>query len=148
MRPDSEMLLARILDAPVGQVVTVLGEVLDCAVQLHVVEQNAVAPNQFVRKVEITARGLPVIKASVKFDSTVLPESVMGELLRKKRGVGTILNVNGIAATRRILNLHPSHGITSREYELIHDGAVWFTIFEEINLNSLGSVSGYAHVLI
>lgn len=141
MKSGSDMLLARILDAPVGQVVTVLGEVLDCAVQLQVVEQNAVAPNQFVRKVAITARGLPVIKASVKFDSAVLPESVMGELLRKKRGIGTILNVNGIAATRRILSLdlHPGQGITLREYELVHGGAVWFTIFEEINLDSLGS---------
>jgi len=83
MNISSKDLLNRILDAPVGQVVTVLGESLNCNIQLKVIEQNSVAPSQFVRKVSITAQELPVIKANVKFDSTVLPEFIMVDLLKK-----------------------------------------------------------------
>ena len=141
MRGSSEELLDKILDAPVGQVVTVLGEILDCNIKLEVVEQNTVAPNQFVRKVSITAQGFPVIKANVKFDSTVLPEFIMADLLKKKRGVGTILNVNGINVSRNVISLNRNQGENkaSREYEIIHDGIVWFTIVEEIRLDNLGS---------
>jgi len=134
-------LVDKILDAPVGQVVTVLGETLNCNIKLEVIEQNTVATNQFVRKVSITAQGFPVIKANVKFDSTVLPEFIMADLLKKKRGIGTILNVNDINATRNIiaLNRNPDDNKVSREYEIIHNGIVWFTIMEEIRLANLGS---------
>jgi len=135
----SDDLVKRILDAPVGQVVIVLGEALNCIVDLKVVEQNAITPHQFVRKITIDANGLPVIKALVKFDSSVLPEAILDELLKKKRGVGTILNLNNIKATRNIVSLnHSSDGnIISREYEIIKNGIVWFKILEEIYLNNL-----------
>lgn len=135
----SEDLVKKILDAPVGQVVVVLGESLNCVVDLNVIEQNAVAPHQFVRKITIDANGLPVIKALVKFDASVLPEAILDELLKKKRGVGTILNINKINATRNIISLnHSSDGnIVSREYEIIRNGIVWFKILEEINVNNL-----------
>jgi len=134
-----EDLVKKILDAPVGQVVVVLGESLNCVVDLNVIEQNAVAPHQFVRKITIDANGLPVIKALVKFDASVLPEAILDELLKKKRGVGTILNINKINATRNIISLnHSSDGnIVSREYEIIRNGIVWFKILEEINVNNL-----------
>lgn len=137
----SEDLLNKILDAPVGKVITVLGEILNCDIKLEVIEQNTVSPNQFVRKVAITAQELPVIKADVKFDSTVLPEFIMTELLKKKQGVGDILNANNINATRNVLSLNriPDENRASREYKIIHDGKVWFTIFEEIRLDNLGS---------
>ena len=137
----SEDLLNKVLDAPVGHVVTVLREILDCNINLEVIEQSTIAPNQFVRKVSITAQGLPVIKANVKFDSTVLPEFIMSELLKKKHGVGDILNANNIDATRNILSLNRNSdkNKVSREYEIIHNGIVWFTIMEEIRLGNLGS---------
>jgi chorismate-pyruvate lyase len=133
-------LVDKILDAPVGQVVTVLGETLNCNIKLEVIEQNTVAHNQFVRKVSVTAQGFPVIKANVKFDSTVLPECIMTDLLKKKRGIGTILNVNDINATRNIiaLNRNPDENKVSREYEIIHNGIIWFTIMEEIRLGNFG----------
>lgn len=141
MNMSSEDLLDKILDASVGQVVTILGEVLNCNIQLEVVEQNTIETNQFVRKVSITAGGLPVVKANVKFDSTVLPEFIMADLLKKKRGVGTILNVHNINATRNIisLNRNTDEHKASREYEIIHNGITWFTILEEIILDNLGS---------
>ena len=38
----SEDLLNQILEAPVGKVITVLGEILDCDIKLEVIEQNTV----------------------------------------------------------------------------------------------------------
>ena len=137
----SEDLLNQILEAPVGKVITVLGEILDCDIKLEVIEQNTVSPNHFVRKVSITVQGIPVIKADVKFDSTILPEFIMTELLKKKQGIGDILNANNINATRNVLSLNhnPDENRASREYEIIQNGVIWFTIFEEIRLDNLGS---------
>ena len=135
----TEDLLNKILDAPVGQVVTVLGEVLNCSIKLQVIEQNTVSPNQFVRNISITAQEFPVIKANVRFDSTILPELIMTDLLKKRRGIGTILNVNNIKATRKILSLNQDENSASREYQVIHNDIVWFTIIEEIRLGNLGS---------
>jgi chorismate-pyruvate lyase len=134
-----EDLLNKILDAPVGQVVDVLEEFLNCDIKLEVIEQNAVSSSQFVRKVSIIAQGFPVINANVKFDSTVLPEFIMTDLLRKKLGIGAILNVNNIKATRKIITLNQDENSASREYQIIHNGIIWFTIIEKIRLVNLGS---------
>ena len=135
----TEDLLNKILDAPVGQVVTILEEFLKCNIKLKVIEQNTVSSDQFMRKVSITAQGFPVINANVKFDSTILPEFIMTDILRKKRGIGTILNVNNIKAARKIIALNQDEDSASREYQIIHNGIVWFTIIEEIKLGNLSS---------
>ena len=134
-----EDLLNKILDAPVGQVVTVLAEVLNCNIKLQVIEQNKNSSGQFVRNISISAQEFPVIKANAKFDSTVLPEVIIKDLLKKKRGIGTILNMNNIKATRKMLSLTQDENSASREYQIIHNEVVWFTIIEEIKLGSLGS---------
>ena len=134
-----EDLLNKILDAPVGQVVTVLGKVLNCNIKLQVVEQNKNSSGQFVRNISISAQEFPVIKANAKFDSAVLPEVIVTDLLKKKHGIGTILNMNNIKATRKMLSLNQDENSASREYQIIHNEVVWFTIIEEIKLGSLGS---------
>ena len=134
-----EDLLNKILDAPVGQVVTVLGEALNCNIKLQVVEQNKNSSGQFVRNISISAQEFPVIKANAKFDSAVLPEVIVTDLLKKKHGIGTILNMNNIKATRKMLSLTQDENSASREYQIIHNEVVWFTIIEEIKLGSLGS---------
>ena len=134
-----EGLLNKILDAPVGQVVTVLGEALNCNIKLQVVEQNKNSSGQFVRNISIMAQEFLVIKANVKFDSAVLPEVIITDLLKKKRGIGTILNMNNIKATRKMLSLNQDENSALREYQIIHNEVVWFTIIEEIKLGSLGS---------
>ena len=134
-----EDLLNKILDAPVGQVVTVLGEALNCNIKLQVVEQNKNSSGQFVRNISISAQEFPVIKANAKFDSAVLPEVIITDLLKKKQGIGTILNMNNIKATRKMLSLTQDENSASREYQIIHNEVVWFTIIEEIKLGSLGS---------
>ena len=132
-------LLNKILDAPVGQVVTILGEALNCNIKLQVVEQNKNSSGQFVRNISISAQEFPVIKANAKFDSAVLPEVIVTDLLKKKRGIGTILNMNNIKATRKMLSLNQNENSALREYEIIHNQIVWFTIIEEIKLGNLGS---------
>ncbi|MFB5619525.1 MAG: hypothetical protein ACE5RC_00135 [Nitrosopumilus sp.] len=141
MNKFSEDLLNKILDAPVGNVITILREILDNNIKLEVIEQNAITPNQFVRKVSITADGFSVIKANVEFDSTVLPELIMAEILKKKQGIGDILNANKINATRNIISLNRNHdeNKVTREYEIIHNGIIWFNIIEEIRLDNLSS---------
>ena len=134
-----EGLLNKILDAPVGQVVTILGEALNCNIKLQVIEQNKNSSGQFVRNISIMAQEFLVIKANVKFDSAVLPEVIITDLLKKKRGIGTILNMNNIKATRKMLSLNQDENSASREYQIIHNEVVWFTIIEEIKLGSLGS---------
>ena len=134
-----EDLLNKILDAPVGQVITVLGETLNCNIKLQVVEQNKNSSGQFVRNISISAQEFPVIKANAKFDSAVLPEVIITDLLKKKQGIGTILNMNNIKATRKMLSLTQDENSASREYQIIHNEVVWFTIIEEIKLGSLGS---------
>jgi chorismate-pyruvate lyase len=134
-----EDLLNKILDAPVGQVVTILGQVLNCNIKLQVIEQNKNSSGQFVRNISISAQEFPVIKANAKFDSAVLPEVIITDLLKKKRGIGTILNMNNIKATRKMLSLNQDENSASREYQIIHNEVVWFTIIEEIKLGSLGS---------
>ena len=134
-----ENLLNKILDAPVGQVVTILGEALNCNIKLQVIEQNKNSSGKFVRNISIIAQEFPVIKANVKFDSTILPELIVTELLKKKHGIGTILNMNNIKATRKMLSLNQSENSALRDYQIIHNEIVWFTIIEEINLGILGS---------
>ena len=132
-------LLNKILDAPVGQVVIILGEALNCNIKLQVIEQNKNSSGQFVRNISIRAQGFPVIKANVKFDSRALPELIITDLLKKKQGIGTILNMNNIKATRKMLSLNQNENSALREYQIIHNEIVWFTIIEEIKLGSLGS---------
>ena len=77
-------LLNKILDAPVGQVETILGEALNCNIKLQVIEQNKNSSGQFVRNISIIAQEVPVIKANVKFDSTVLPELIVNRSFKEK----------------------------------------------------------------
>ena len=137
----TENLLEKILTAPVGKVVDVLAEILNSDIKLLTIEQNTVSPHKFERKVTITSDELPVIKAQVKFDSTVIPEFILEELLKKKQGIGSILTQNNINATRKVISLNQNteENKATREYEIIIDGTVWFTILEEIRLDSLGT---------
>ena len=137
----TEYLVNKILTAPVGQVADVLSEILNCKINLKIIEQNTLSPHKFVRKITISANELPVIKAHVKFDSTILPKFILDELLKKKQGIGTILIQNNIHATRNVISVNHNldESKVSREYEILRDGIIWFTILEEIRLGALGA---------
>lgn len=137
----TEYLVNKILKAPVGKVVDVLGQVLEYKIKINIIEQNTVSAHKFVRKVTISANEFPVIKALVKFDSSVLPEIIVNQLLQKKDGIGDILTQNNIHATRNVISVNHNldESKVSREYEILVDGKVWFTILEDIRLESFGT---------
>jgi len=130
-------LLKSILDAPVGQVESTISKVLECNVYLDIIEQNQLSGTNFVRKITITVKDLPVIRAVAKFDSKILPEQVMTELLRRKEGIGTILTRNKIKADREVVSLDFKRNGKEviRKYRIVSNKSVWFEILEEIRLD-------------
>lgn len=127
-----------LLDVPVGQIETFLKQKLQGDVQLEVVEQNRISGTNFVRKVVITANNLPVIRATVSFDSSKLSEQILSELLRKNKGIGSILTQNNITAQRNVVSLETdSDGTVKRNYEIITNSTVLFYVSEEILLANL-----------
>ena len=130
-------LLKSILDAPVGQVESTISKVLECNVYLDIIEQNQLSGTNFVRKITITAKDLPVIRAVAKFDSKILPEQVMTELLRRKEGIGTILTRNKIKVDREVVSLDFKQNGKEviRKYRIVFNKSVWFEILEEIRLD-------------
>jgi len=130
-------LLKSILDASVGQVESTLSKVLECNVYLDIIEQNQLSGTNFVRKITITVKDLPVIRAVAKFDSKILPEQIMTELLRRKEGIGTILTRNKIKADREVVSLDFKQNGQEviRKYRIVSNKSIWFEILEEIRLD-------------
>ncbi len=130
-------LLKSILDASVGQVERTLSNVLECNVYLDIIEQNQLSGTNFVRKIIITVKDMPVIRAIAKFDSKILPEQIMTELLRRKEGIGTILTRNKIKADREVVSLDFKRNGKEviRKYRIVSNKLVWFEILEEIRLD-------------
>ncbi len=132
-------LLKSILDASVGQVESTLSKVLECNVDLDIIEQNHLSGTNFVRKITITVKDLPVSRAIVKFDSKIIPEQIMTELLRRKEGIGTILTRNKIKVDREVVSLDFKQNGKDviRKYRIVSNESVWFEILEEIRLDSI-----------
>ena len=141
MKISQDPVLKSILDAPVGQVESTLRDALQCDVSLDIIEQNQLEGTNFIRKITITANELPVIRATVKFDSSVIPDNIVSELLRKKEGIGTILTRNNIRADREIASLDIENDDKKivRKYRIIYKDSVWFEISEEIRLDYISS---------
>jgi len=134
-------LLKKILNASLGEVVTVLVENLNCKIYLDLIEQNTPKPGtEFERKITVSAEGFPIIRAVIKFDRKTLPPFIMNDLLQKRRKVGTILELNGIPNEKNIVFRTLDQKRLFRIYEIKNDGKVWFEISEEINLDYLYSI--------
>ncbi len=136
-----DLLAKTLLDAPIGYVEQTLSEILKKPVRLDVVEQNSISGTKYIRKVVISASQFPIVNAAVKFDSKVLPEAIMLDLLQKKEGIGNILRKNNILAQRRALgiNYDPDRKKITRNYEILHKDSVWFQVSEEIRLDFLSA---------
>jgi chorismate-pyruvate lyase len=130
-------LLQKILDAPVGKVENTIREVLNCNVHLDIIEQNQELGSNFVRKITITAKDFPVVRATVNFNSDVIPGKIVEELLRKKEGIGTILTRNNIKTERKMIsfNFENDNKKVIRKYQIVTENTVWFEISEEIRLD-------------
>ena len=141
MKPNHDLLLQKILDAPVGTVENTIREILNCDVHLDIIEQNQESGSNFVRKIIITAKDFPVVRATVNFNSNVIPEKILEELLRKKEGIGTILSRNNIKPERKIisLNFENDNKKVIRKYQIVTENTVWFEITEEIRLDLINT---------
>ena len=141
MKLNHDPLLQKILDAPVGTVENTIREALNCDVHLDIIEQNQESGSNFVRKIIITAKDFPVVRATVNFDSDVIPEKITEELLRKKEGIGTILTRNNVKTERKIisLNFENDNKKVIRKYQIVTDNTLWFEISEEIRLDLINT---------
>ncbi|EGP93879.1 hypothetical protein [Nitrosarchaeum koreense] len=137
---ENDILMKKILDAPLGQVVTVLGENLNCKICIDLIEQNTPKPGtKFERKIVVSTDGLPIIRAIIKFDRNQLPNLVVNELLQKRSLVGTILNRYSILNDKKVIsaNFDKNGKIFYRVYEIQSHGKILFEIEEEIKLDHL-----------
>lgn len=145
----NNVFLKKILEAPLGQVVTVLGENLNCKISLDLIEQNTPKPGtEFERKIVVSADELPIIRAIIKFDRNVLPRYIIDDLLQKRKMIGTILNKNSIPNEKNVisLNLDQDGKKIHRVYEIRSKGNVLFEISEEIKLDHLDTIRRKYHV--
>lgn len=136
-----DLLAKALLDAPIGYVEKTISEILKKPVNLNVVEQNSLFRTKYLRKIVISADKLPIVRAYVRFDSKILPEYVMYDLLQKKEGIGTILTKYNIPVQRRAILIYfdKDGKKVTREYEIVYDDTVWFQISEEIRLDFLSA---------
>lgn len=139
MAIEIEPIAKTLLDAPVGFVEQTISEIIKKTVYLKVVEQNSVLGTKYVRKIVIGHDKFSILRAVVKFDSKNIPQAVMAALLQKKESIGKILQNNNIRAQRRSVNVKfdPNRKTVTRDYEILHNGSVWFQISEEIGLDFL-----------
>ena len=137
----NDLLIKDILDAPLGHVVNVLGNHLDCKIKLDLIEQNTPKPGSlFERKITITGNNLPLIKAVIKFDKKTLPQHIVDQLLQKRKLVGTILNLNNIPNKKDIIFLIEKEKKITRAYQIKYDESVFFEIYEEIRLDYIDTI--------
>jgi len=136
-----DLLAKTLLDAPIGYVEQTLAEILKKPVRIDVIEQNSTSGTKYVRKAVISAAQFPIVSAVAKFDSKILPKSVMSDLLQKKEGVGNILRKNNISARRNAIsiNFDLNGKKITRGYEILHDDSIWFQIYEEIRLDLMSA---------
>lgn len=139
----SDSLLKELLDAPLGQVMTVLGENINCKFSLDIIEQNTPKPGtEFERKVVVSASGLPLIRAIIRFDKNKLPSQMVSELLKRRKMIGSLLSLNEIPNKKNVTSLYfdTSGKNLFRTYEIKNGDDILFEVSEEIKLDQLNSI--------
>lgn len=136
-----ESLAETILSTPIGHVEETVADILKRDVSFSVIEQTPIGQTEYLRKIVIAADNLPIVSATVQFDSKTIPQHVLGDLLRKKEGIGTILQKYRIIAHRQsiVITISTEGKRITRNYEVVQNTSVWFRISEEIRLDLLYS---------
>ncbi len=115
----------------VEQVLSILvGSRINVAVSKQVEQEQVI-----LREVVLTSKktGTPLIHAYSKIYKQNLPASIIKEIRRKNRGIGTIMSQNNLETFRRIVRIGFSKsGMPYRVYRIVHGGKVAFEIREEI----------------
>jgi chorismate-pyruvate lyase len=127
------------LNTPIGHVEQTVADILKRNVSFNVIEQTPIGQTEYLRKIIISADQFPIVSATVRFDSKIIPQHILEELLRKKEGIGTILQKYHIMAHRRsiVITISTDGKKITRDYEIVQDNSVWFQISEEIRLDLL-----------
>jgi len=136
-----DFLAKTLLDAPVGHVGQTIEEILKRPVRLDVIEQNLISGTKYNRKIVIAFGQVPIVRATVRFDSKNIPKLIMAELLQKKESIGNILRKHNITVQRNTLeiNVEPDGKKLTRDYEILYNDLIWFDITEEIRLDLLNA---------
>lgn len=136
-----DLLAKTLLDAPIGYVEQTVGDIIKKPVRLEVIEQNLTHETRYNRKIVIAFGQVPIVRATVEFDSKNIPKLVMTELLQKKEGIGSILQKHNIAAQRKTLRISVEDNgkKLTRDCEVLYNNSVWFEITEEIRLDLLNA---------
>lgn len=116
-----------------------VADILKRNVSFNVIEQTPTGKTEYLRKIIISADQFPIVSATVRFDSKTIPQYLLAELLRKKEGIGTILQKHQVIAHRRsiVITVSTDGKKITRDYEIVQDSLVWFQISEEIRLDLL-----------
>lgn len=116
-----------------------VADILKRNVSFNVIEQTPMDQTEYLRKIIISADQFPIVSATVRFDSKAIPQHILAELLRKKEGIGTILQKHRVVAHRRaiVITISTDGKKITRNYEIVQDSLVWFQISEEIRLDLL-----------
>lgn len=136
-----DLLAKTLLDAPVGDVEQTVASILKKSTHFQVIEQYPIYKTEHIRKISISSEQLPIILATVKFDSKVLPHHIMSEILAKKEGIGNILKKYQIIVHRKMIRTEITFDgkKITRDYEILNDDTVWFQIHEEMRLDHLST---------
>jgi len=134
-----ELLAETILNTPIGHVEQTVADILKRNVSFNVIEQTPIGQTEYIRKIIISADQFPIVSATVRFDSKTIPQYILSELLRKKDGIGTILQKYHVIAHRRsiVITVSTDGKKITRNYEIVQNNLVWFQISEEIRLDLL-----------
>lgn len=139
MAVELDLLAKALLDAPIGHVEQTIGDIIKKPVHLDVIEQNLISGTSYNRKIVIAFGQVPIVLATVRFDSKNIPKVIMKELLQKKKGIGNILLKYNVTAQRKTLKISVENDRKklTRNYEIWNNNSVWFEITEEIRLDLL-----------
>lgn len=134
-----DLLVRTLLDAPVGYVEQTISDILKMPARLDVIEQDTANGTDYTRKIIITSDQFPIIRATARFDSKILPKHVMTDLLEKKDGIGSILRKHCIAVRRGsvVLDFSSDGKKVTRSYQILFNNSIWFQISEEMRLDHL-----------
>jgi len=127
------------LNTPIGHVEQTVADILKRNVSFSVIEQTPVGQTEYLRKIVIAADQFPIVSATVRFDAKAIPQHILDELLRRKEGIGTILQKHRVVAHRQsiVITISTDGKKITRNYEIVQNASVWFRISEEIRLDLL-----------
>ncbi|TBR09681.1 MAG: hypothetical protein EPO62_04735 [Candidatus Nitrosotenuis sp.] len=127
------------MNTPIGHVEQTVADILKRNVSFSVIEQTPMDQTEYLRKIIIAADQFPIVSATVRFDSKTIPRHILDDLLRKKEGIGTILQKHRVIAHRQsiVITISTDGKKITRDYEIVQNASVWFHVSEEIRLDLL-----------